>query len=405
MRANRAGGIYLHIPFCERKCHYCAFLSGKSTEAEREQYVRALIREIETRTFHLRGKNGEDAHFPSVLMDTVFFGGGTPSLLTPEQIGRILAVLRTHFSITSDAEITMEANPGTLTREKLEGYRAAGVNRLSMGVQSMDDERLRFLGRIHTAADVIREYREARESGFENINLDLIFAVPGMTLADAEEDVRRILDLEPEHVSFYSLQLEEGTDFFRAFEAGRLREVPDEVDRAMYHRGAALFREAGYEHYEISNFAKPGYRSRHNGKYWSMDPYLGFGLGASSYIGFGPELSRLMDGVRAVREINETDLETYTGKAFSGESTVLERTINEPGDDISEAVFTGLRRKEGIDYEEILETEEAFWAYYASEREEAEAFARDGFLEMTKEGLRLTEAGIDISNRIMALFV
>lgn len=315
MTTPNKAGIYIHIPFCVKKCSYCAFLSGPAGPEVRQEYVNHLIEEI-----RLRSREVPEA-------DTIYFGGGTPSLLTPEQIGRILEEVRSAFRISEDAEVTLEANPGTLTAESLEGYRAAGINRLSMGVQSMDDRRLRYLGRIHTAEEVRRDVKMAREAGFHNINLDLIFAIPGTDVSDAMEDLEAIAALEPEHISFYSLQLEEGTSFFRDFEAGKLREVPDETDREMYHRGIRALREKGYRHYEISNFARPGCESRHNSKYWNMAEYVGLGLGASSYTGHR-------------RTVNETDLKVYSEMLDRGELAFMEVHENSEGDDISEAVFT-----------------------------------------------------------------
>lgn len=380
MTTPNKAGIYIHIPFCVKKCSYCAFLSGPAGPEVRQEYVNHLIEEI-----RLRSREVPEA-------DTIYFGGGTPSLLTPEQIGRILEEVRSAFRISEDAEVTLEANPGTLTAESLEGYRKTGINRLSVGVQSMDDRRLRYLGRIHTAEEVRRDVKMAREAGFRNINLDLIFAIPGTDVSDAMEDLEAIAALEPEHISFYSLQLEEGTSFFRDFEAGKLREVPDETDREMYHRGIRALREKGYRHYEISNFARPGCESRHNSKYWNMSEYVGLGLGASSYTGHR-------------RTVNETDLKAYSEMLDRGELAFMEIHENSEADDISEAVFTGLRREEGIRYRDILGSEAAFWEYFREALPEARAYEAGGFLELDDEGLRLTERGIDISNGIMALFV
>lgn len=380
MTTPNKAGVYIHIPFCIKKCNYCAFLSGPAGPEVRQEYVNHLIEEI-----RLRSREVPEA-------DTIYFGGGTPSLLTPEQIGRILEEVRSAFRISEDAEVTLEANPGTLTAESLEGYRKTGINRLSMGVQSMDDRRLRYLGRIHTAEEVRRDVKMAREAGFRNINLDLIFAIPGTGVSDALEDLEAIAALEPEHISFYSLQLEEGTSFFRDFEAGKLREVPDETDREMYHRGIQALREKGYRHYEISNFARPGCESRHNSKYWNMAEYVGLGLGASSYTGHR-------------RTVNETDLKAYSETLDWGKLAFVEVHENSEADDISEAVFTGLRREEGVRYRDVLGSEATFWEYFREALPEARAYEAGGFLEMTDEGLRLTERGIDISNGIMALFV
>lgn len=385
MTTNNNPGIYVHIPFCVRKCNYCAFLSGASDEALRERYVKALCEEIRIRARLM----SDHAHG---VFDTIFFGGGTPSLLSSDQVARIISELEANFNIDDEAEITIESNPATLSMENLRGYRQSGVNRLSMGVQSMDDDILRRLGRIHTARDVIRDVQNAREAGFDNINLDLMFAVPGSSLETTLIDIEAVTSLEPEHISFYSLQLEEGTAFFKEFERGELKEVPDEIDRAMYHAGTKLLKEKGYEHYEISNFAKRGYESRHNLKYWEMAPYMGLGLGASSFI----DNSRVMNVCLLDEYFN------LTGKGLAPSAEVHE---NSEHDNVAEAVFTGLRKVEGIRYEDVLGSYEKFWKYYSDVFEEAREYEREGKLVIGEEGMRLTDEGIDISNSIMALFV
>ena len=385
MTTNKNPGIYVHIPFCVRKCNYCAFLSGASDEALREHYVKALCEEIRIRarlmSDHARG-----------VFDTIFFGGGTPSLLSSDQIARIISELKANFNIDDEAEITLESNPATLSMESLRGYRQSGVNRLSMGVQSMDDDILRRLGRIHTAGDVIRDVQNARAAGFDNINLDLMFAVPDSSLDTTISDIEAVMSLGPEHISFYSLQLEEGTTFFKEFERGELEEVPDEIDRETYHAGAKILRDKGYEQYEISNFAKIGYESRHNLKYWEMAPYMGLGLGASSFI----------DNSRIMNVCSFDEYFNLTGKGLAPSAEVHE---NSEHDNVAEAVFTGLRKVEGIRYEDVLGSYEKFWKYYSDVFEEAHQYAREGKLIIDEEGMRLTSDGIDISNSIMALFV
>lgn len=367
-------GIYIHIPFCVRKCSYCSFLSGPSDEQTRENYVKALVRELSS--YKNQCKNIE--------FDTVYFGGGTPTVLSSEQLKRVLETVYENFSISDDSEITVEANPGTVDEEKLKTLKAAGFNRLSMGVQSMNDERLMFLGRIHSAAEVEADYKLAREAGFDNINLDLITAVPGMTLEDAMADIDALAALGPEHISMYTLQLEEGTPLHRLWEAGNFEIVDDETDRLMYHEGVKRLAMHGYERYEISNFAREQKVSRHNSKYWNMTDYLGCGLGASGYL----------DGVRYV---NTSSMEEY-----SAGNWVAESEVSTEHDRISEAVFTGLRRRDGIIFNEICDD---FWGYYAEVREEVETYARDGYVVISDDGMKLTDLGIDISNRIMALFV
>lgn len=385
---SKEGGIYVHIPFCAKKCKYCAFLSfSPRSKEEIDRYVDSLISEIKLR------RESCDCDF----FDTVYFGGGTPSLLSAAQLERILYALKSNYDIHEDAEITIEANPGSLTHEKLVAYRQLGFNRLSLGVQSMNDDRLKFMGRIHDRASVEREFRLARAAGFENINLDIIFSISGESTEDALLDIREIAGLSPEHISFYSLQLEEGTAFFEMWDNGEFEEVSDDEDRETYHRGSELLKELGYERYEISNFAKPGYESRHNSKYWNMADYLAFGLGASGM---------LSDNGVHTRYSNLTALSEYEFAVSKGEVPNSDIHTNSLHDDVSEAVFTGLRRREGIRFSDFFDgTRESFESYYEDEWHEVEEFVREGLLEVNELGMRLTESGIDISNSIMAVFV
>lgn len=406
---DRKRGIYIHMPFCVRKCRYCAFLSFSADGSPRKEYTDALEKEIKLRSA-LEKENGTDR-----AIDTVYIGGGTPSVMDISSMSEMVRTLRRSFDIKPDAEFTLEANPATLGIKdrvilaKLQAYKFMGVNRLSMGVQSMDNDRLHYLGRIHTAENVARDMEIIRQKGFDNVNLDLIFSVPGESGDDALSDLESILALEPEHISCYSLQIEEGTPFGDMAASGELTEVPDEEDRETYHRICCRLRDAGYEHYEISNFAKPGYRSRHNSLYWNMDEYIGLGLGASGFI-------------NGVRYKNTSDLDEYFKALREGRLPVAEEHVNTAFDNISEAVFTGLRRREGISYEEAvrayMEADDAekkdpaetdfsdlFWDIFAEAREEAFAYAGRGLLVTDGEGIRLTEQGIDISNSIMSLFV
>ena len=401
-------GLYIHIPFCVRKCNYCAFLSFDAETSPRKEYTDALVNEITYR--------GEQLGHPEI--DTVYVGGGTPSVLDISQMRDIMHAVGKSFRVKEGAEITIEANPATLGRKdgvmlaKLQAYRFMGFNRLSMGVQAMDNDRLHYMGRIHTAENVVRDMELIRRKGFDNVNLDLMFSIPGETTEDALSDLERILGLDPEHISCYSLQIEEGTPFGDMAEAGELTEVPDEEDRRTYHEICRVLREAGYEHYEISNFAKPGFRSRHNSLYWDMSDYIGVGLGASGF----------MNGRRYK---NISDIEAYI-EAFAKlpeegsriEIPLEEDHLNSSFDNISEAVFTGLRRAEGISYEEAIDAymrcaegpmhedpKAAFWRIFAEAKEEAEDYVRRGLLIIDDKGLKLTEQGIDISNQIMSLFV
>ena len=283
-----------------------------------------------------------------------------------------------NFDIDSEAEITLESNPATLSMESLKGYRDAGVNRLSMGVQSINDEILKRLGRIHTAGDVITDVQNARAAGFDNINLDLMFAVPDSSLDTTISDIEAVTSLGPEHISFYSLQLEEGTAFFKEFEREELKEIPDEIDREIYHVGAKLIRDKGYEQYEISNFAKIGYESRHNLKYWSFEDYLGMGETASSF----------MEGVRFTEKPRE------------------EYHVNDFEDSTGEFMFTGLRKVSGISKSEFkTRFGKGLWEVYGKRKHFLEEFFEKGQLVEEDDILRITEKGFDISNNIMAVFV
>ena len=401
-------GLYIHIPFCVRKCKYCAFLSFDAETSPRKEYTDALVNEITCR--------GEELGHPEI--DTVYVGGGTPSVLDISQMRDIMYAVNKAFRVKEGAEITIEANPATLGRKdgvtlaKLQAYKFMGFNRLSMGVQAMDNDRLHYMGRIHTAENVVRDMELIRRKGFDNVNLDLMFSIPSETTADALSDLRKILELKPEHISCYSLQIEEGTPFGDMADQGELTEVPDEEDRLTYHEICRVLKEAGYEHYEISNFAKPGYRSRHNSLYWDMSDYIGAGLGASGFIN-----GRRYKNVSDIGEY----INTFTQMPVQEDACVKvpldEDHYNDSFDNISEAVFTGLRRAEGISYKEAIEAynrgedrakgpaEEEFWRIYADAQESAEDCAKRGLLIIDDEGLRLTEQGIDISNQIMSLFV
>ena len=415
---DKKRGIDIHMPFCVQKCRYCAFLSFSAEGSPRKEYMDALEKEIKLRSA-LERERGTDK--PA---DTIYIGGGTPSVMDIAAMSEMIKTLKRSFEIKPDAEFTLEANPATLGRKdgvmlaKLQAYKFMGVNRLSMGVQSMDNDRLHYLGRIHTAENVARDMEIIRRKGFSNVNLDLMFSVPGESTEDAMRDLERILALAPEHISCYSLQIEEGTPFGEMAESGELTEVPDEEDRETYHRICRRLRDAGYEHYEISNFAKKGddpaapgpYRSRHNSLYWNMDEYIGLGLGASGFI-------------NGVRYKNTSDLEEYLAVLEEGRLPVTEEHRNTAFDNISEAVFTGLRRREGIRYEDAVRAymdavdaerpeilpgddfRDVFWDIFAEAREEALGYAGRGLLIISDEGLKLTEQGIDISNSIMSLFV
>jgi oxygen-independent coproporphyrinogen-3 oxidase len=374
-------GVYLHIPFCVRKCRYCDFLSFAGTGADaRASYVHKLIGEIS-------GRSEEFGAFR--VVDTIYFGGGTPSLLSPRLVGELLDAVYARYRVADDAEITLEANPGTVDEKKLRGYISAGVNRLSVGAQSFSAKKLRYLGRIHSAMDTINMYRQARAAGFDNISLDLIFGVPGETLEIWLADMEAALRLEPEHLSFYSLTLEEGTPIFDDIVNGRAPEVSEIDDRLMYHKALGRLKGAGYRHYEISNAAKPGRESRHNLKYWALDDYVGFGLGAHSYY-------------EGSRFANTEHMTEYMSAAFPEAMTAWEHT-NTVSDDMAEFIFLGLRRTDGIDLARFGSTfGRDFWDLY---KEETDKLIRRGLLERAGETLRLTPLGLDLSDSVFREYV
>ena len=370
-------GIYIHIPFCLRRCNYCGFYSQglnafgdeDGTRHAENQYVQWLIGQIRERGAELRRK---------YTVDTVFVGGGTPSILSAEAMEAILGAVRENFAVSSDAEITVECNPATLDARKLKRYRDAGINRLSIGAQSLDDGILQRLGRAHSASEFLDTYRLARRIGFDNINVDLMFAVPGQTMDQWKETVEQVLSLAPDHMSLYSLQIEEDTPFYDQYIEGTLIPVPDELDREMYHWAARTLKQRGYEHYEISNACLPGKECRHNLKYWSFDDYLGIGDSASSFI----------EGVRFTEKPRE------------------EYHVNDMEDNTGEFVFTGLRKAGGIRKSEFARRfGREFWDVYGDRMPHLEEFFQRGQLIEEGDNLRLSEEGIDISNAIMAMFV
>lgn len=407
--------LYIHIPFCVRKCNYCDFLSFPAGKEIVERYVRALEEEIRRTGEAVYGQNGrpgetvygqngrpEEAVYgragggktevrpgSAPKISTVFVGGGTPSVLEPEQIRSLFSCLRESFLLEADAEISMEGNPGTLNREKLSVCREAGINRLSLGLQSADDGLLQTLGRIHTWEQFLYNYQDARQAGFRNINIDLMSSLPGQSLENYVKTLETVTALEPEHISSYSLILEEGTPFFASEEIRR--QLPDEnTDREMYEKTKEILHEKGYERYEISNYAKPGFACRHNLGYWDEVPYLGLGLGASSYY-------------KNARFSNETDIRTYMENPFV---PFLGRNDYECCDEKSrmeDYMIFGLRKMAGVS---LSRFEKEFGT--AAEEIYGGVIGRYvgmGFLVLEGDRLRLTDAGIDVSNRIFEDFL
>lgn len=383
-------GLYLHIPFCIRKCNYCDFLSfGGTTEEEQKDYFRVLLHEIE---FYSNIYNNK------YYVDSIFIGGGTPSLAEESLIHELMSAVRNSFSVDQNAEISIESNPKTLTKKKLETYLAAGINRLSMGVQSFDENLLSTMGRVHSPEDILANYTLARECGFRNINLDLMFGIPGQTKKIWLDTIKQAITLEPEHISFYSLQLEEGTPFFSMFEEGSLKEIEDDLDREMYHETIKIFKHRGYHHYEISNASKDRYQCRHNLKYWSMDDYLGLGLGAHSFL----------DGVRFSNITNLNDyVHAEQNTASSNRSPYVQwHHKNTKEENISEYIFTGMRKLEGLDLRDFeTRFEKSIEEIFSANWQKLQKYIDEEYIVKSAENMRFTIKGIDISNTILTEFV
>ncbi len=428
MTTNKLG-LYIHIPFCVRKCNYCAFNSVGICSFGEESDVKRLFREY---TDALKKETAFYAGFAkeSYEVDTVFIGGGTPSVIPAVYIEEILEEVKKGFRISENPEITMECNPGTLSNYGLDTYVKLGINRISMGVQSFDDKLLGTLGRIHDSKTAKESFRLLRDAGFENINLDLMFSIPGHDKNIWRSTLSEACGLEPEHISFYSLQLEENTPFFDMFERGEIQLPTDELDREMYHEAISMLKENGYEHYEISNAAKPGKKCRHNLKYWSLDEYIGLGAGAHSYFRGFRFFNR--EDVREYIAALSGEIGTFSAEngAFDAESERLLKTAddheeeqhisglfapcaekgeivqNTKSDDMSEFVFTGLRRTDGISLSEFSKRfGSGFSEVYRECMPKLYEYEKQGFVSLENDSFLLTEKGIDISNSIMALFV
>ncbi len=368
--------LYVHIPFCIKKCDYCDFLSGPANAETQNNYVEALLTEI--------SKSGD---FSEREISTVFIGGGTPSAIQSENIIRIMEALRRRFVFSENAEITMEANPGTLTTEKLNDYRDAGINRLSIGLQSADDAELRALGRIHTYQEFLESYHLARKAGFDNINIDLMSAIPGQTRKSWNRNLKTVADLEPEHISAYSLIVEEGTPF-----AKRTLDLPGEDEEyQMYEDTARILGEYGYLQYEISNYARKGYECRHNKGYWQRTDYLGLGLGAASLTGGD------------TRWNNTSDMQEYLKNSVNPQKIRKAEAVLTGKEQQEEFMFLGLRMMEGISEADFQENfgVPLFKVYGKTLKK----YKNMGLLENKNGFWRFTRRGIHVSNWILADFL
>ena len=370
-------GLYIHIPFCAAICNYCNFNRGLFEAGLKDRYVGALLQDI-----HRQG-DGSPA-------DTIFFGGGTPSLLEPAEIGRIITACRDAFALAPDAEITLEANPETVTRERLELFRAAGVNRLSYGVQSFRDEELQRLSRLHSASRAADAFRMAREAGFDNISLDLMMWLPQQTVSQWLDSVDALVGLGPDHASMYLLELYPNAPLRDAMARGQWSLAPEDDAAEMYLWGLDRMDNAGYMQYEISNVARPGRESRHNLKYWQDGEWLGFGCGAHSTRG-------------GARWKNLSATEEYISTVARGGQLSAERRELSAAERFEEAVFMGLRLAEGIDLRSVKQRYGIdVWAEFGGE---LQPFVDQALLIYHDDRLRLTRAGMLLAHEVMTVFI
>lgn len=387
-------GIYVHIPFCVSKCHYCDFLSFRANEAEKKRYISALAGEI-TRWGKLCKKTGGN-----YSVSTIYFGGGTPSVLEAIYIEEILQTIKQNFDVEEAAEITLECNPGTADSEKFSSYYKMGINRISMGLQSAHNQELQKIGRIHTWEEFLQSYGAARKAGFSNISLDVMSALPDQTYEMYRDTLRKAVNLKPEHISSYSLIIEEGTPFYDMYKQNLFRLPDEETERKMYYYTGEFLKQKGYHRYEISNYAREGYESRHNSSYWTGKNYLGFGLGASSLINH-------------IRFRNTDDMKQYIGRNSDNNSdyTNIEELLSGYREvevlsikaQMEEFMFLGLRMMRGISkayFEELYGKN--FDKVYGKVCEKLE---KEGFIICEGDNVRLTERGIDVSNCVLAEFL
>lgn len=370
-------GLYIHIPFCKRKCYYCDFNSYAGYDYLFDDYIRALLMEIES-------NSTKDYNVVSV-----YIGGGTPNLLPPSYIEKILKSVFKNYKILDGCEITIEMNPGLITEEKLKIYKDNGINRVSIGLQAFQNRLLKYIGRIHTVEEFFGNY-ELVKKFFDNINIDLMYAFPTQTFKEWQETLKEVVKLQPTHVSTYSLILEPNTSFYRLYEKGQLPIVDEEEELKMYHWGIEFLKEKGYHHYEISNFALPTFECRHNILYWECKNYLGFGAGAHSYMA-------------DVRYSNIENIKDYIKSILERKSAVKEKIKLTKQDRMAEFMFLGMRMTKGVcdkDFKKRFGI--SLFEFY---KKVIQKYLKEGLIEIDNECVKLTERGIDVSNVIFEEFL
>ena len=373
-------GIYVHIPFCKHKCYYCDFISYANKTEYVKRYVEAVIKEI--KSYDLK----------EYIITTIYLGGGTPSYIESEYIKKILEALKNQFDIEDDCEITIEVNPGTVTKDKLEEYKKCGINRLSVGLQSINDKLLKQIGRIHDYKQFLQTYELARKVGFDNINVDLIIGIPNQTMKDIELEMDEIIKLEPEHISTYSLIVEEGTTLEKQLQEERYKLPKEDLEREMYWYIKKVLERKGYQHYEISNFSKKGKESRHNKNCWEQKEYIGLGVASHSYL-------------NNIRYSNTENLEKYI-ENIEDNKLQLNRIVHEKqieADKEKEFMLLGLRKIEGVSIKSFKEKFDK--NPLCIFKEELDKLEKQQLIKVMGDDIRLTDKGIDLANLVWEEFV
>ena len=377
-------GIYIHIPFCMKKCFYCDFVSYANKEDMIEKYIKALEKEIKIKAEENK----------LLKINTIYIGGGTPSFIDSKHIVYIINAIKESFNVKENAEITIEVNPGTVTKNKLEDYIKCGINRISIGLQTTNNELLKQIGRIHTYEQFLETYNLIRMVGFNNINVDLMLALPNQTIKDLEDSLNKVIMLKPEHISVYSLILEEKTKLYDLVESGKLELLDESIERNMYWKVKNILEQNGYKHYEISNFAKQGYESKHNLNCWNQEEYLGMGVAAHSYL-------------NSKRYSNTENLEQYINKLLEEEGikndivTVHEEQTLE--DKQKEYMLLGLRKIEGVKISDFKNKFVQNPIYVC--RKELDKLVKEDLIQVEENNIKLTKKGLDLANLVFEEFV
>ncbi len=374
-------GIYIHIPFCKKKCNYCDFYSIKWEGESENKYIQAVLNEIDDYKHRLKD---------NYIIDTIFFGGGTPTIIKPENLRRIIGCLREAADIDKDCEITIEANPNTLTLESLELYKKSGINRLSIGIQSLNDEILKKIGRIHNSIEALEAIDRAKNVGFKNINADIMFNIPGQTVKDAEDTILKIIKRSVNHISFYSLKLEKGTPMYLMEKKNKIVMPDEDTEREMYYSGRRAMAENNILQYEISNFAEKGFECKHNLKYWNQEEYIGLGPSAHSFL-------------NNIRYSNPSDLKLYCENSkFNFHERIIQEKLS-TDDLMFEYIMLQLRLTKGLDINEFnFKFSADFKEMYSLQ---IGFLLKNNLVEFSNEYIRLTKKGMDVSNYVIEEFM